>query len=61
MNCTTTNRGPTIPNNDCENNSHYFTPARAKVRSAVEFCDQIEIDYFKKDIFQTFNISNRKR
>ncbi len=23
---------------------------------AVEFCKQIEMDYFKEDIFQTFNV-----
>ena len=60
MNRTTTNRAPTTPNDDRENNSHYFTPARAKVRGAVEFCDRRGIDYFKEDIFQTFNVSNRE-
>ena len=60
MNHTTINRAPTTPNDDRENYSHYFTPVRTKVRGAVEFCNQMEIDYFKKDIFQTFNVSNCK-
>lgn len=51
---------PTTPNDHRENNSHYFTPARAKVRGAVEFCDRMGIDYFKEDIFRTFNVSNRE-
>ena len=60
MKHTTTNCAPTTANNDHENNTHYFTPAKAKVRDAVEFCDRIGIDYFKEDIFRTFNVSNRE-
>lgn len=45
-----------MPPEDRENNEHYFTPAQAKVRDAIEFCKRLRILYFKKDIFQTFNI-----
>ena len=52
MNRTTTNRAPSTPNENCENNSLYFTPARATARGDVEFCDRMGIDYFKEDIFE---------
>lgn len=60
MNRTTTNRAPSTPDEDHEDNSQYFTLARAKVRGAVEFCDRMGIDYFKEDIFRTFNVSSRE-
>lgn len=56
MNCITTNCTPTTPDNYLENDSHYFTPAKAKVYSVVQFCDQIGINYFGQKIFCDFNI-----
>ena len=38
----------------------YFTPARAKVRDAVQFCDRMGIECFKGDVFRTFNVSHRQ-
>ena len=43
-----------------EDDSHYFTPARVKVRGAVQFCDRMGIDYFKDDIFRTLNVGSRE-
>ena len=61
MNCTTINCTPTTSNENRKDNSHYITPARAKFRGAVEFCDRMGIDYSKADIFQTFNVSQHER
>ncbi len=60
MDRTTLNRAPATPPENHEDNSHYFTPARAKVRGAVEFYDRMGIEYFKEDIFRTFNVSSRE-
>ena len=60
MNRTTTNRAPTTPDDHLEDDSHYFTPARAKVRGAVQFCDRMGIVYFKEDIFRLFNVGSRE-
>lgn len=56
----TTNCALTIPNDNYKNNNHYFTFARTKVYGAIKFCNRMGIDYFEEDIFQTFNVSNRK-
>ncbi len=48
------------PPENREGSSHYFTPARAKVRCAVEFCDRMRMDYFKEDIFRTFNVTRQQ-
>ena len=42
-------RAPATPTENREDSSHYFTPAGAKVRGAVEFCDRMGIEYFKGD------------
>ena len=60
MNRTTTNRAPTTPDDHLDDDSHYFTPARAKVRGAAQFCDRMGIDYFKEDIFRLFNVGSRE-
>ncbi len=61
MDRTTVNQAPqTPPTEDREGNGHYFTPARAKVRGAVQFCERIGIEYFKEDVFRTFNVSHRQ-
>lgn len=57
---TTTNRAPATPDDDPEDDSHYFTPAKAKVHGAVHFCDRMEVDYLKEDIFRTFNVGSRE-
>lgn len=59
MTRTTTNRAPATPDDDPEDDSHYFTPARAKVYGAVQFCELMEVDYLKEDIFRTFNVGSR--
>ena len=60
MNRSTIKCAFTTPDEDREDNSHYFTPARAKVRGAAEFCDRMRIEHFKEDIFRTFNVSSRE-
>ena len=61
MNRSTVKRALSTPDQeDREDNSHYFTPARAKVGGAAQFCDQMGIEHFKEDIFRTFNISSRE-
>lgn len=30
------------------------------MRGAVQFCDKMGIEYFKQDIFRTFNVSSRE-
>ena len=60
MNRTTTNQAPQTPPEDREGHGHYFTPARAKVRGAVQFCERMGIEYFKGDVFRTFNVSHRQ-
>ena len=47
-------------NEDCKGHRHYLTIARAKIRGAVQFCERMGIDYVKKDVFQTFNVSTRQ-
>ena len=60
MTRTTINPAPQTPDNeDREGHGHYFTPARAKVRGAVQFCERMGIDYVKRDVFRTFNVSTR--
>ena len=60
MDRTTTNQDPQTPPEDREGLGHYFTPARAKVRGAVQFCKRMGIAYFKEDMFRTFNVSHRQ-
>lgn len=54
----TTNHAPRTPPENRENHGHYFTPARAKVRGAVEFCERMGIPYVKADVFRTFKVSH---
>lgn len=61
MNYTTTHCATNTPNNNQKNNNHYFIPAKTKICNAVKFYNWIRIDYFKEDIFQTFNVSNHER
>ena len=57
----TINPAPQTPDSeDREGQGHYFTPARAKVRGAVQFCERMGIDYVKRDVFRTFNVSTRQ-
>ncbi len=60
MDRTTTNQAPQTPPEDREGHGHYFTPAQAKVRGAVQFCERMGIEYFKEDVFRTFNVSHRQ-
>lgn len=58
MNCTITNCALITPNDYLKDDSHYFIPTRIKVRVVVQFCDYMKIQYFKEDIFCTFNVSS---
>ncbi len=60
MDHTTLNRATaTLPKNR-EYNIYYFTPTQAKVCIAVEFYDRIGIEYFKEDIFRSFNVFSQE-
>ena len=61
MNRTTINCAPTTLDDHLKDDSHYFTLARAKVCSAVQFCNRMRIQYFKEDIFCIFNVDSRER
>lgn len=50
----------TLDNKDRESQGHYFIPIRAKVRGTVQFYERMGIDYIKRDVFRTFNISTRQ-
>lgn len=54
----TTNQDPQTLPKDYEGYRYDFTPVQAKVRGVVQFCKRMGIEYFKKDVFQTFNISH---
>ena len=60
MNRTTINYAPTTLDDYLKDDSHYFTSARAKVRTAVQFCNRMGIQYFKEDTFCIFNIDSRE-
>lgn len=60
MNYTTTNCTPTTLDNQLGDDNHYFTPARAKLCGAIQLCNQIEINYFKENIFHIFNVNSRE-
>lgn len=46
-----------LNNKDCEDHKYYFTLAQVKVRDVVQFCEYMGINYDKRDVYQTFNIS----
>ena len=56
----TKTRAPLTAPQNRQGSSHYFTPARARVRGAVKICDRKGMDYFKEDIFRTFNVTRRQ-
>ena len=61
MNRTTINPALQTPDNeDRESQEHYFTFVQAKVRGAVQFYERMGIDYVKRHVFQTFNVSTRQ-
>ena len=60
MKRTTISQAPQTPPEDREGHGHYFTPARAKVRGAVQFYERMGIEYVKRDVFRTFNVSTRE-
>ena len=35
----------------------FETPRKAKIQGAIEFYEKQGIEYFKNDVFRTFNIS----
>ena len=39
---------------------HYHTPRKAKIQGAIEFCEKQGIEYFKNDVFRTFNVDRRQ-
>lgn len=41
-----------------ESQMHYPTPTKSKIQGAVEFCDAMNLPYFKEDVFRVFNISH---
>ena len=39
---------------------HYYTPRKAKIQGAIEFCEKQGIKYFKNDVFRIFNVDRRQ-
>jgi len=39
---------------------HHETPTKAKIQGAIEFCKQMNISYYKNDVFRTFNMSKQQ-
>jgi len=39
---------------------HHETPTKAKIQGAIEFCERMNISYYKNDVFRTFNVSKRQ-
>jgi transposase len=35
---------------------HHPTLNKAKIQGAVEFCEKMNISYYKEDVFRTFNV-----
>lgn len=61
MNRSTLKRPAAIPLlENREGESHYITPTRAKIRGAVQFCEKMEIEYFKEDVFRAFDVFSRQ-
>jgi len=40
--------------------NHHDTSTKAKVQGAIEFCEQMNIPYFKSDVFKTFRVSKHQ-
>ncbi len=40
--------------------NHHDTPTKAKVQGAIEFCERMNIPYFKNDVFKTFGVSKHQ-
>ena len=54
------NRSTVHNRDDHKPGSSYETPRKAKVQGAVEFCEKQGIEYFKSDVFCTFNVKPRE-
>jgi len=39
---------------------HHDTPTKAKVQGAIEFCERMNIPYYKNDVFRTFGVSKNQ-
>lgn len=51
---------PTTPEDSEKRYHHYTTPTKAKVQGTVEFCDRMDLAYYKKEVFRTFGVSHRQ-
>ncbi len=40
--------------------NHHDTPTKAKVQRIIEFCERMNISYFKNDVFKTFEVSKQQ-
>ncbi len=40
--------------------NHHDTSTKAKVQGAIEFCERMNISYFKNDVFKTFEVSKQQ-
>lgn len=54
MNRSTTSKIDTI-----DDESRLTTPIKTKIRDAIEFCEAMNIPYFKSDVFRVFDVSKR--
>ncbi len=53
------NRATTPVLQSHDGQTHHPTPTRAKIQGTVEFCDAMNIPYFKKDVFRVFDVSKQ--
>ena len=50
------NRATTPAAESHDPQTHHPNPTRAKIQSAIEFCDAMKIPYFKNNVFRVFNV-----
>jgi len=43
-----------------DHHQNHETPTKAKIQGAIEFCERMNIPYYKNDVFRTFNVSKRQ-
>lgn len=50
------NRATTPVLGEHEIHTHHPTPTRAKIQGAIEFCEAMNIFYFKQDVCRVFDV-----
>ena len=39
---------------------HHETSTKIKIQKIIEFCERMNISYYKNDVFKTFNVLKRQ-